>query len=290
MGILAWTFSCLTLLSLMSYALFYSLVDHHLLNKYLSAHVQEVDKTTSSLYLEDTRMFYDTAKVPIEPPQRIVASERVEKRPRLTSKLHITPSTFTSLRSQGGSSEPVNPRDRIVYNLLKQHYPGIGDYTGQSDSDTMNSLLEAISEAVTRYEGMCSYKDARILANFELQNKKLQEPYWQILAGKDENEECWSPFLSFISFHQNRQMISLWLAPKPLLRAMFDDKSDEDIEAFIAKRYQLFKGVKKNSLSGETDSRSSSETEFRALCEKMLPSWLPSSEVDLAVSTTPPKR
>lgn len=292
MGVLVWTFSCLTLLALMSCGLFYSLADHHMMNKYLSANVEEVDRTLSALYVDDVRVFHDNAKVTIEPPKgrRPVRSKTSFARPRLTSKIHVTSATFASLRSQTGSSDPIAPAERIVHNLLKQHYPGIGGYTGQSDGEAIASLLDALSEAFNRYEGKCSYKDVKILANFELQNQKLQEPYWQILSGKKTQDDSWNSFLSFISFNQNRQVVSLWLAPPAVLRAIFDDKSEEDVAAFVEKRYKLFKSLKQAKKSGEIDQQTSVESEFRALCEKQLPSWLPGNDVDMSVSSTPPKK
>lgn len=271
----------------MSWGLFCSLAEHHVMNRYLSSRVVESDRILSDLYVEDTRTFHDNAKVVIAPPEGRIRNSFFAGRPRLTSKIHVTPASFAALRNQGLSSS-LEPSERILYNLLHQQYPGIGLLIGQSDEEAVNNLTEALSEAFTRYEGKCSYKDVKILANFELQNEKLQEPYWQMLCGKTESDESWRSFLSLISFNQCKTGVSLWLAPEPVLCAIFDAKHEE-IQSFVQKRRALFNKMRR-AQKDDVDSKNDVESEFRSMCEKLLPSWLSANSVDMTVSMTPPKK
>lgn len=286
MGLLAWTFSCLLLLALLSWEFFASSASHHLVNEYIASHItQEADLWMNQLVIDDMKIFYDKSETPIPPPTRRKASSH-DPRHKLSSKLHISPATFQSLPTQIGISAPSSPHERILFSLLSQHYPGIGLFQDKKDSETLARLLDTLAESFTRYTGKCSYKDAKILANFELGDQSMQEPFWQMLRGQKETGETWSSLLSLISFQQSKTITSLWLAPEPILRAIFEDK-EEKIEEFMETRRSLYTKLRR-AKKGEVDPRASVEADFRTMCEEMLPSWLPANLVDMGVSTTLP--
>ena len=142
-----------------------------------------------------------------------------------------------------------------------------------------------LAEAFSRYEGKYTNSNAKILANFELSDQEAQEGLWNMLHGRKKGEQEWPSLLSYISFQKEKFLTSLWLAPEGILLAIFD--KEETVDELMEKRTALYNAQRRKD-NKDNEQTSQLEGEWRTLCEKNLPTWLPNSQIDLRISKTAP--
>lgn len=286
MGLLAWTSSAILIFSLLSYALFNSLAEQRAFTSYLSHEISSIEGTSFANLFAKTRYVYFQKSKDIPSPPDLPNDQKSKiPKPRLTSKVHITPATFTSFKETPEADKSPNPGGRLLYNLLKRLYPGIGALLDTSDNEAITLIMNALAEAFVRYEGKFSSMNAVILANFELQDSRLQECLWNMLHGRKKGKEVWPSLISFISFKKESFLTSLWLSPKVVLESIFED--EEVIKELLQKREEIYSSQRKKE-NKQSDQATQMEADWRALCEQKLPSWLPSTMVDLRISKTKP--
>lgn len=281
MGLLAWTSACIAILILLSQALFTTFSEQLLfINYYISKRTDMSDTAFDSISKHAKTTYFNTTHEVLAP--------LIKRGHKLTSKLHISASTFTSLRAQTGTATTIGPAEHLVKNLLMDSYKGIGSELSTSDEETINKILDALSDAFIRYEGKYKPHDAKILANFELADQHLQECLWNMLHGRISQNTSWISLLSYISFQKKPYLTSLWLAPPKLLRAAFENP--QTVDEIITKRIELYHQIKKNKKNHDPQINTALEAEFKQFCQERLPSWLPTNLVDLRISTTAPPK
>ena len=285
MGLFAWTSSTIFILTLVSISFMHSFITQRAMTSYLSQEVSALEKHAFfdlSAKIRNT-YFYKANATATSEREALKEKTSVPKKPRLTSKLHISPKIITELRNMSDVDQLTSPEARLFFQLMERLYPGIGSLLQLSDHETLSLVVRGLAEALLRYEGKFSTAHASILANFEMPNPLIQEALWNILHGRTKESQEWPSLLSFISFKKEKHLISLWLAPRKVLEAIFEN--DGVVEEIIEKKYSLQKNIRKQN-SKENDQMASLEMEWRALCEKNLPSWLPANKVDLKISKT----
>lgn len=285
MGLLMWTSSILCILSLLSTALFFSFTEQNLMLSYIEQQISH-NENHSFLYLSTKarNTYYEKTKEVVLHAKK--TKKRVSK-PRLTSKVHVTPETFIAMKGTTSNESLQSPQEKLLYNLLCTLYKGIGKQFALSDQETINRLLKALSEAFTRYEGQFSKDNVKVLANFELLDSSLQPCFWDILHGKTKGDQVWPSLLSYINFKKHHGVItSLWLAPKAVLFSIFEN--EKTVEEICEKRRAVSEVIRKNKNEKNSEAVASAEAEFRALCEKQMPTWLPMNLVEYKISSSEP--
>lgn len=288
MGILVWTSSILLILSLLSYSLVDSFVSQRLLTSYLAQEMTTLE--SSSLFALSSKArytYFQKSKKEAPPPDPESGeesnSQERKMKPKLTSKIHISATTFLALNENAGSERFSSPGEQLLYNLLRTLYEGIGELLHTSDSEAIKRVVKGLTESLTRYDGKYPKTQAKILANFELQEQQVQECLWNMLHGRTRERREWPSLLSFISFQKKNYLTSLWLSPKRVLKAIFSD--DTIVDELVQKRHALHNALLRKS-NTKDEQRTQLESEWRTLCEKSLPSWLPPNMVDLHISKT----
>ena len=288
MGVLIWTSSILLILSLLSYSLIGSFVGQRLLTSYLAQETTMLE--SSSLFDLSSKArytYFQQSKREAPPPDtehaKETASQEHKKKPRLTSKIHLSPATFIALNENSGSERFSSPGEQLLYNLLLNLYEGIGSLLDTSDSEAIKRVVKGLTEVLTRYDGKYSKTHAKILANFELQEQQVQECLWNMLHGRTKEKREWPSLISFISFQKKNYLTSLWLSPKRVLKAIFAE--DKTVDELLQKRQAIYNALLRKD-NKQDEQASQLESEWRTLCEKSLPSWLPPNMVDLHISKT----
>jgi len=277
------------ILSLLSFSFFSSISEQKALTSYLAKEVSSTERDFFfDLSAKARYLYFHKSKIEPPPPETVgeqELSKNRERKPRLTSKIHITPATFIALKDKSGGDMFSSPGEQLLYNLLLKLYEGIGSLLNTSDQEAIGLVVNALTEALVRYEGKYPKAQAKILANFELREKALQECLWNMLHGRKKGDHEWASLLTFISFKKEPFLTSLWLAPKLVLETIFED--DKTVEELIQKRKTIYETItKKNNKNNEQTPQL--ESEWNSLCEKNLPSWLPQNMVDLHISKTRP--
>jgi hypothetical protein len=290
MGLLVWTSATLFILSMLSFSFFSALGEQRAVTCYIGKEVSLLERNSFyDLSLTARNEYFKKAKDAPNPPEKKVPRQKKQKKedfkPRLISKIHINAATFIALKDSSQGDKFAAPGEQLLYHLLQRLYKDIGSLFHTSDQEAIHLILYSLAEAFSRYEGKYINTNAKILANFELSDQDAQEGLWNMLHGRKKGEQEWPSLLSYISFKKEKFLTSLWLAPEVILLAIFD--KEEIVDELMEKRTALYKAQRRKD-NKDNEQTSQLEGEWRTLCEKNLPTWLPNSQVDLRISKTAP--
>jgi hypothetical protein len=219
-------------------------------------------------------------------------------RHRLTSKLHV-PALFSN--EDAGQKET---QEKIFRSLLRELYADQHLFIAQGSNDAhVQQLFDEVRAKAIEWGPKLPMNNASNLANIELSGQKKEERqfiFFLILKGGDgeffRGNRCHvQPLLSYISMNKKEFCMNVYLAPVPLLTALFESK---DVAAKIAEyRKTVFEKIRKekdsdSALDGDKEKKPLLDIlseEFKSQFESSIPSGIDPQYIDFHVSGTKPK-
>ena len=312
MGILPWSCGFLLIMTVLSWAFFgrmteETLVTRSLLNvlnnqaelltgtisaKSETAYREECKRRGITLGDEDEEVEEEGETAPI------AKNKNRKAKHRLTSKLHVR-----SLFSNEDQAQKTT-QEYIFRNLLKTLYGSVPLCTPRGDNDPyVQQIFDEVRAKALELGAKLPMHKAQYLANIELSGpykSANQFALFLILKGGKGEVFPRSPctvhsLLDYINMNQRETCINIYLAPAPLLKALFGD--DDVVVQICQRRQELHRRAIKDEDSlispiqgaKESDILDVLSEEFKAQFASCLPSEIDPQFVEFRVSRTKPK-
>jgi hypothetical protein len=315
MGLLPWSFGFLLIISILSWSAIGRMSEETLVTQSIitSVHQQaaELTKKIASKSAAAYRQYCEKngksapdcdeeeEEEDGEPNRDFVKRLRTprSKRP-LTSKLHLR--SLFSNEDQGQK----DTQEKIFRNLLRVLYASqpLFSQTGTDDAQ-LQQLFEEVRLKAIEVGPKFPMTNASFLANLELTGYKKESKQFLLFlllkGGKGEffrGRRCYvRPLLSYISMNKKECCMGIYLAPVPLLLALFE--KEDIVEKIVEYRTALHKKILKekennSTLDGEKETKDIIEKfseEFKSQFESSIPPGIDVQYIDFRVSTTAPK-
>ena len=317
MGLLPWSFGFLLIITILSWSAIGRMSEETLVTQSIITSVQqqaaELTKKISSKSAAAYRQYCDkNGKTPPdtddeeeeegeegESNRDFVKRLRTprSKRP-LTSKLHLR--SLFSNEDQGQK----DTQEKIFRNLLRVLYATqpLFSQNGVDDAQ-LQQLFEEVRLKAIEVGPKFPMTNASFLANIELTGYKKESKQFLLFlllkGGKGEffrGRRCHvRPLLSYISMNKKECCMGVYLAPVPLLLALFE--KEDVVEKIVEYRTALHKKIikekeNKSTLDGEKEAKDILERfseEFKSQFESSIPPGIDVQYIDFRVSATAPK-
>ena len=320
MGLLPWSFGFLLIISILSWSAVVRMSEETLITKTIVRTVtQQAGELTRKISSESSAAYRALCTKNGEKPSDEDEEEEEEEeedpkkreqrqpskkafgqksRARLTSKLHIS-SLFTN---EDTGQKPT--QERIFRNLLKVLYGEQPLFSEHRNSEAqLQELFEEVRLKALEWGPKLPMGRASTLANIELSGYKKEDKQFilfLILKGGDgelfRGARCHiRPLLPYISMSKKDFCMSVFLAPVPLLMALFEN--NDVVEKVVEYRANIVKKIhdeKERSAFSEGDKDKKDildilSDEFKSQFEASLPSGIEPQYIDFRVSRTTPK-
>jgi hypothetical protein len=313
MGILPWSFGFLLIMSVLSWALIGRMSEETLVTQSLLTVVNNQAKTLTDTISEKSVAAYKTVcerrgidrdddeDEENEEEGETTLNRRLrdrKKRRRLTSKLHVL-ALFTN------EDQAQKPTQEFLFrNLLKTLYGSVPICTPHGDNDPyVQQIFDEVRAKALELGPKFPMHKAQYLGNIELggphKNANQFSLFLILRGGKGEvfpSAPCTvHSLLDYISMNRRETCVNVYLAPAPLLLAIF---GNADLVAQICqRRREICKKANEEDkkaiapLPGEKheDILDILSDEFKAQFESYLPSDIDPQYVEFRVSRTTPK-
>lgn len=302
MNILPFVLAMLMLISIMTYAkLQVFLGNASLQMEYAcsmkSQEIFQINLAQLKLYQKKERGTDKNSKKDHEKEEALGESGRVEAQSTLNFR------AFIDKTAREKSPDHFQAQYAIIKRLIEQlyyHQPFFIQ-AQQMRGDIVDQLLEAMMEKSQEPQYQDKITQVKHLANIDLENPELQNILIEMLKGYNQAAEiltCGSkskrakkiihtyPSLQDFLNVQKAQPLRLWLAPKEILLAIFDDESF--VESMMKSRMEIYRKLKKFQNQELKLQRQVASQDFKALFLGKIP---PNTEQLLnfqATTTAPP--
>lgn len=312
MGILPWSFGFLLIMSVLSWALIGRMSEETLVTqsllKVVNGQAQSLTNTISEKSLAAYKAICERRGIDCDDDEdedeeegETVQNRRFrprQKRRRLTSKLHI----LALFSNEDQAQKPT--QEYLFRNLLKILYGSVPICTSRGDNDPyVQQIFDEVRTKALELGPKFAMHKAQYLANIELsgphKNANQFSLFLMLRGGKGEvfpGAPCIiHSLLNYISMNRRETCVNVYLAPAPLLLAIF---GNADLVAQICQRRQeMCKKANEEDkkaiapLPGEKqeDILDMLSDEFKAQFESYLPSEIDPRYIEFRVSRTTPK-
>lgn len=191
-----------------------------------------------------------------EPP------EEPEKKGRRTSFLHID-ALFL-----GEESNIFEGQGKASFTLLKalitELYSGqdFFERAKQEIPDLEERFILNLMEKVKDLQEEETLSSAKELASLNLDDYLQSYVRYKMFTGNKfrkkkakAEDPGYYPLIEFVSLRKNASILSLWLAPKPLLMALF--QNEDVVKEVIAARHEIYNELKKDKNKSSVDTKES---------------------------------
>jgi hypothetical protein len=272
MGFLPWSFGFAIIVSILGWLQFRSMFDQTVV---LQAAFESCETRSYDMMHDIEQNAYSTYAEHVpdseEPPAE--DDEEHKRPPRLSRLVHIG-ALFSAT-----SNAQKETQEKIFRNLLQVLY----GTQSLPDGQDAEQIFEHVRTQALAMEQKFPIKKARYLANIELEEGDLQHSLYRILKGGGTSPTDYADsLLSYISTTQKNYCANAYLAPRPVLLALFEQ---EDIVADIMEyRQELYRTLRKDKLA----DKNAMEQEFRQRFASKLPREINAEFIDFHVSKTRP--
>ena len=283
MALLMTTFGFLFIFFLYSTTQFSRLLEFSLTNEvYAEVYDEGEERIRKAVVTRANTNYYAAAKSydeELEPPEDdgVESAPQRQSTPRLSRKLHLP---------QLLSQQPAQPHDKtyeasllLLQHLIRTLYD---DAPFFKDAKVKHPKLEEeLIHKVLLQVHEHKMKLAEHIANIDLKDEDLQVVLFKILAGSKRGDEegGYPSLLQFISFQSKPQAVAVYLAPREILLALFQD--EQVVSDILTERNILHSMVKKENMSAL-------EEQFKARFASKLPSYIEPNMVSFRVTKTKP--
>ena len=311
MGILPWSFGFVLIMTVLSWAMFGRLSEETLVTRSLlsvlhnqaAAITDTVSARSVEVYNNECRSrgIKYTEEEREDDDEEPAAGQRLRSRRskhRLTSKLHIR-SLFSN---EDAAQKPT--QEYIFRNLLKTLYGSVPLCSPKGDNDPyVQQIFDEARAKVIELGPKLPMVRAQHLANIELSgpNKTFNQfaLFLMLRGGKGEvfaGAPCVvHPLLSYVNMSHRETCVNVYLAPAPLLKALFDD--DDVVDQICQCRKEIYKKASQEQSTAidppseekGKDAVDALSNEFKARFESYIPSGVDPQFVEFRVSRTRPK-
>jgi hypothetical protein len=152
------------------------------------------------------------------------------------------------------------------------------------EEELINALIIATRQARQQH---IPIRTARDFSRIELEDPLLQDVLYHMLTGtrarreESAQEEGYCSLLDFITFRDNAHLVSLWLAPRQILEAIFQE--EDVVDKLCKMRHELASGLNSRSTPNTISLK---EQTLRDSFASELPNDLDQNIVNFKVSTT----
>lgn len=297
MGLLPWSIGFSLLVAILCWSQFGRIHEEYMLH---TAIVDVVTSSANTLYADMSQRSEDLYK-------KICPNEQKPERPkepRHVRKSHQTPLTrklhISALVSSGGGAEKQTQK-LLFYRLLTILYGNQPLFHPEKNNvEKLHELFDELFEQILALEGKFSVKTPELLGNIEFtgldKHKKEFIRFLLLKGGKGEvfsRRSCTlAPLGKFIEIRKRKQCMSVYLAPKPILLALF--QNEETVHKVLETRREIRRLIvkateeKKTGGIGIDGIREEAETMLRQF-ESCIPTDIDPNQIDFAISTTEPK-
>lgn len=151
-------------------------------------------------------------------------------------------------------------------------------------------ILNLMEKAKERLQKGYSMRAARQLGRLNLDDEIQSYVRYKMLTGNksrsrnDKNEDPgYFPLIEFVSMKENNHLASLWLAPRPLLMALF--QNEDVVEEVVKARYEIHNELRKDKNKSTQDAKTNDlKLRFSSYLSGIDPNF-----IDFEVSRTYPK-
>ena len=274
MGFLPWSFGFAIILAILGWLQFRSTLDQVIVLHAAFATCEERAQEQAYFIEHDALRAY-SAHCPEEEAPPAEDDEESKRPPRLSRLVHIG-SLFSN-----ASNAQKETQEKIFKNLLRILYgdrplPGGGD---------IEHLFELVRARALEWEQKFPIKKARYLANIELEKEDspFQQALFRVLKGGGLTPTDYvDSLLVYISTTNRSQCANVYLAPRPVLLALFEQ--DEIVDDIMEYRNELYRTIRKDKAA----DRNTMEAEFRQRFASNLPHEINPEFIDFHVSSTRP--
>ncbi len=316
MGLLPWSFGFLLIISILSWSSVGRMVEETLVAKNIVVSVtKQAEEITKKISQESATVYRqycetkgkqwsddgefeedDEEEEPQRPRTRRSRPSRYRK--RLTSKFHIA----ALFNNEDVAQKPT--QEKIFRNLLKQLYDSQPLFTPTGSNDAhVQQLFEEVRLKTQELSPKMPMKKASYLANIECTGaNKAEKQFILFLILKGGEGEVFRgarchvrSLLSYISMAKKETCLSVYLAPVPLLLAVFENT--DIVEKILETREVIYKKIHEErkrvgALPEKSEARDIIDVlsdEFKNQFEPCLPQGIDPQYLDFRVSSTRPK-
>lgn len=295
MHLLATTFAFLLIFAMFAYTQFQNYKDHQLIDSTYSHHIEQKSiKMQTQLYHISMELFNELH--PKGDKQRKRGSDT------RTSYLHIRSLFKEKGKTEAEESEKKKVAERLLTRLLTVLYKNqpFFEEAKQQEGHLEEGVIQDMMAQGTHLAKKNGLKYREDLATLELDNSLHQGVLYKILKGntpqasqdsieKGELPPLTSPenYYSLCDFieiadTQRRTVMSVYLAPKELLEALF--QNEETANDVLRKRMEVYEAVK----AQKNTNKAEQGEEFREYVKRRLPADINPDIIDLEISSTNP--
>lgn len=292
MHLLATTFAFLMIFAMFAYTQFQNYKDHQLIDSTYSHHIeQKTIKVQSQLHKISTRLFNE-----LHPK----GEKKQRSSDTRTSLLHIR-SLFKE-KEKAEETEKKKAAEKLLARLLTALYKNQPFFKEAKQQD--GHLEEGVIHDMIKQGELLANKNAlkqeEDLATLELDDPVHRGVLYKILKGntpqasqdsvdKEElppltSSENYYSLCDFIELSdtQRKTVMSVYLAPKELLEALF--QSEDTANDILRKRAEVFEAVR----AEKNANKAQQGEEFREYVKRRLPADINPDIIDLEISSTNP--
>lgn len=292
MHLLATTFAFLMIFAMFAYTQFQNYKDHQLIDSTYSHHIeQRTIKVQSQLHKESKKLFNKLHPPKDQPPRG--SDTR-------TSLLHIR-SLFKE-KEKAEETEKKKAAEKLLARLLTALYKNQPFFEEAKQQD--RHLEEGVIHDMIKQGELLANKNAlkqeEDLATLELDDPVHRGVLYKILKGntpqasqdsvdKEElppltSSENYYSLCDFIELSdtQRKTVMSVYLAPKELLEALF--QSEDTANDILRKRMEVFEAVR----AEKNANKAQQGEEFKEYVKRRLPADINPDIIDLEISSTNP--
>jgi hypothetical protein len=314
MGLLPWSFGFMLIMSILTWSAVGRMSEETLVTASIVTSVErqatelteKISSKSASTYREycekEGKTLADDGEEEegeSEEQDRVKRPRSQKAKHRLTTKLHIQ-ALFTS-----DDTGQKATQEKIFRNLLKELYSTQPLFTPQGNNDPyVQQLFDEVRQKAIDVSLKMPMHNAATLANIELSGHRKEEKQFilfLILKGGEgelfRGSRCYvHSLLPYVSMNKKDYCMSVYLAPLPLLMALFENV--EVVKKVIESRNAMYAKIRKEkenpttTVSPSDDKKDLLETlslEFKTLFEASLPSGIDPQYIDFKVSGTQPR-
>jgi hypothetical protein len=293
MGILPWSLGFSLIVAILCWSQFGKVHEEHMLHNTI---VNTIDSSATSIFCEIEEQSNDLFKMLCpeckdSTPEHLARRQTKHSAP-LSKKLHIS----SLVSSKGGAEKQT--QELIFRRLISVLYGSQPLFYPDADNEEeIQQLFDELFEQVLELEAKFPIKKPDFFGNIEFaEPNKHQKEFIKFLLFKGGKGEIFSrspcellPLGDYIEVKKRKQCMSVYLAPRVLLQALF--QNDETVCKVLDTRVEIYNKLVKvyKDDRSKIDSTKEELTATFKQFETCLPSDIDPTQIDFNISTTRPK-